>query len=100
MDFSISTKSEGRVLVPWEQLEYPNATRSDSYCGFPPPNLGTSSYITFQQGASILFWVGRSSKTGGVWAQYGTLSVARVPQTLLLVACLVPCEVHHRRRRR
>lgn len=35
MNFSISTKSESRVMIPWEHLAYPNETVQDSsglYC--------------------------------------------------------------------
>lgn len=30
MDFPINSKAEGRVLVPWEYIHYPNITNQDS----------------------------------------------------------------------
>jgi len=34
MEFSINSKSEGRVLVPWHFMKFPNSTRQDSTDGF------------------------------------------------------------------
>ena len=30
MDIAINTKAEGRVLVPWEHVKYPNLTEQDT----------------------------------------------------------------------
>lgn len=35
MDFAINTKAEGRVLVPWEHLQYPNLTLQDTSGMYP-----------------------------------------------------------------
>src|SRR3954470_19409159 len=33
MDFPINAKAEGRILIPWEHVNYPNTTEQDSSKG-------------------------------------------------------------------
>ncbi|KAH0831320.1 glycosyltransferase family 90 protein [Lanmaoa asiatica] len=40
MDLPINSKAEGRVLVPWEHLQFPNLTLQDSSAGGVPTMLG------------------------------------------------------------
>ncbi|KAG9310122.1 glycosyltransferase family 90 protein [Chiua virens] len=55
MDFPINAKAEGRVLVPWEHLQYPNLTTQDSSGG-----------VTAMLGDFTPNWRGQSS----VWEAY------------------------------
>ncbi|KAI9459303.1 capsular associated protein [Russula earlei] len=53
LDFAINARSEGRVLVPWEDRKYPNITRQESF----PSTVGP---------LSIPDWRGE----GSVWESY------------------------------
>ncbi|KAF7973084.1 hypothetical protein HWV62_16284 [Athelia sp. TMB] len=53
MDFPVNTKSEGRILVPWELRKYPNITEQEGSQGFDPKTFSAD-------------WQGE----GNVWEAY------------------------------
>ncbi|KAJ1301269.1 hypothetical protein OPQ81_003676 [Rhizoctonia solani] len=66
MTLAINARSEGRVLVPWVHLEYPNSTNQDSSTGLAAMLGGADAGAADKDAHLIPDWRG----TGSVWEAY------------------------------
>ncbi|KAG8687111.1 cap64-like protein [Ceratobasidium sp. 423] len=66
MTLAINARSEGRVLVPWVHLEYPNSTNQDSSTGLAAMLGGADAGAIDKDAHLIPDWRG----AGSVWEAY------------------------------
>lgn len=92
MGFAISTKSESRIIVPWEHLEYPNTTVRNSVCMSAPISIlqkVTDMFVC--QGVSTVSLEVHLLRTGEAKGPFGIPSVALAPLGRLLADYSVQC---------
>ncbi|CAE6410133.1 hypothetical protein ACGC1H_006470 [Rhizoctonia solani] len=66
MTLAINARSEGRVLVPWVHMEYPNSTNQDSSTGLAAMLGGADPAAVDKDAHLISDW----RDTGSVWEAY------------------------------